>query len=233
MGKARLFWPGRVCGLMAILACMVLAGCAGVSSGGASPSPNPNPSPAPSGAGQLSVAPTTMNFGTVAVGAQANLTGTLTAGSADVNVTSAGWNGQGYSLSGITFPVMVAAGKSVTYTVSFVPQAAGASSGSVSFVNDGASSPVMQTLSGDGGQAGVHTVGLSWDASTSAVIGYNVYRGTQSGGPYQRLTPSPEPTTSYTDSTVLTGTTYYYVATAVDANHAESVYSNQAQAVVP
>jgi hypothetical protein len=32
---------------------------------------------------------------------------------------------------------------------------------------------------------------------------------------------------------VLTGATYYYVATAVDSNHSESVYSNQAQAVVP
>jgi fibronectin type 3 domain-containing protein len=39
--------------------------------------------------------------------------------------------------------------------------------------------------------------------------------------------------TNYTDSTVQSGTTYYYVATAVDAAGSESMYSNQVQAVVP
>jgi len=235
MGKTPLSWMGQMCALLALFACIGLTGCAGVSSAGqnSNSSQNPNPAPPPAGAGQLSVSPITMNFGSVAIGSQATQSGTLSAGSSDINVTSAAWNGQGYSVSGITFPVTVAAGKSVNYTVTFAPQAAGDSPGSISFVNDGATSPVVETLDGDGGQAGVHTVALTWDASTSTVIGYNVYRGTQSGGPYQRLTSSPQPDTSYTDSAVLTGTIYYYVATAVDSNHAESVYSNQAQAVVP
>jgi hypothetical protein len=236
MGKAWRLWPSHGCALL-LLGCMVLTGCAGVSSGGQSANSNPNPSPAPSPSpsdpSQLSVAPTSINFGSVAVGSQATQAGTLTAGAADINVTSAAWSGQGYNVSGITFPVTVAAGKSVNYSVTFTPQSAGDIAGSISFVNDGSTSPVTQTLDGDGGQAGVHTVGLSWDASASAVIGYNVYRGTQSGGPYQRLTSSPQAGTNYTDSTVLTGTTYYYVATAVDSSHVESVYSNQAQAVVP
>ena len=234
MGKA---WPtraGQLCGLLAVLACMAMTGCAGVSSGQpANSNSNPNQNQNPSAAGQLSVAPTTMNFGSVAVGGQATLTGTLTAATADVKVSSAAWNGQGYSVSGITFPVTVTAGSSVNYTVTFIPQAAGNTPGSISFVNDGASSPVVETLDGNGAQAGAHTVALSWDASTSAVIGYNVYRGTQSGGPYQKLTSSLQPDTSYTDSTVLSSTTYYYVATAVDSNHAESAYSNQAQAAIP
>jgi fibronectin type 3 domain-containing protein len=38
---------------------------------------------------------------------------------------------------------------------------------------------------------------------------------------------------SYTDSTVLNGTTYYYVTTAVDASGNESLYSNEAVAVIP
>jgi hypothetical protein len=230
MQKEWPFWPGHWCGLLAVFACLVMAGCAGVSSGGQS---NSNGNPNPAGAGQLSVSPAVLKFGTVALGGSASLAGTLTAGSSDVSVSSAAWNGQGYSVSGITFPVTVAAGTSVNYTVTFAPQAGGASSGTVSFVNDGPSSPVVQTLDGDGGLAGVHSVGLSWDASTSAVIGYNVYRGTQPGGPYQRLTSSPQPATSYTDGTVLTGTTYYYVATAVDSKNLESSFSNQAQAVIP
>jgi hypothetical protein len=232
MGKASQSSIRPMCGLLMLLACMVLTGCAGVSSGSQNSNSNPNPNPTPT-AGQLAVTPTTMNFGSVALGSSANLTGTLTAGTADVDVTSAAWSGQGYSVSGITFPVTVSAGKSVTYTVTFAPQASGDSAGSISFVNDGTTSPVAQTLDGDGGQAGVHTVALSWDASTSSVVGYNVYRGTQSGGPYQKLTSSPQPETTYTDSSVLTGTTYYYVATAVDSRNVESTYSNQAQAAVP
>lgn len=228
MEKAWPTWPGHLCGLLTVLSCIVLTGCAGVSSGG-----NSNPAPAPAGAGQLSVSPTAMKFGGVAIGSQTTLTGTLTAGSSDISVTSAAWSGQGYSVSGITFPVTVAAGKNVTYSVTFAPQAAGDSPGSISFVNDGASSPAVQTLDGTGAQSGVHTVGLSWDASPSSVIGYNVYRGTQSGGPYQLLSASPQPDTTYSDNTVLNGFTYYYVATAVNSSNVESIPSNEAQAPIP
>jgi fibronectin type 3 domain-containing protein len=66
------------------------------------------------------------------------------------------------------------------------------------------------------------------------VIGYNVYRGTSSGGPYPtKLTPSPQPTIGMVDNTVMAGTTYYYVATSVDQNSLESIYSNQITVTVP
>jgi len=38
---------------------------------------------------------------------------------------------------------------------------------------------------------------------------------------------------SYTDSTVQSGQTYYYVTTAVDAAGLESSYSSQVHAVIP
>ena len=38
---------------------------------------------------------------------------------------------------------------------------------------------------------------------------------------------------SYTDTTVQSGLTYYYVVTAFDDRAQESVYSNDAKAVVP
>ncbi len=80
---------------------------------------------------------------------------------------------------------------------------------------------------------GIHSVSLTWTASTSSgVAGYKVYRGTASGGPYT-LVGSVGLTTSYTDNTVMSGTTYYYVVTAVDSNNNVSPNSNQAQAVVP
>ncbi|MGA2357117.1 MAG: hypothetical protein ABSG02_21695, partial [Terriglobales bacterium] len=77
-----------------------------------------------------------------------------------------------------------------------------------------------------------HTVDLSWTASADAV-GYNIYRGTTSGGPYTMINSSLDSNTAYTDSTVVSGTTYYYVATAVNSGSEESGYSNQATAVIP
>jgi fibronectin type 3 domain-containing protein len=38
---------------------------------------------------------------------------------------------------------------------------------------------------------------------------------------------------AYTDSTVQSGVTYYYVVTAFDDQAQESVYSNEARAIVP
>jgi len=74
---------------------------------------------------------------------------------------------------------------------------------------------------------------LSWSASTSTVAGYNVYRGTVSGGPYTKINSSLITTLDYTDSTVQNATNYYYVATAVDSSGNESVYSNEVSAPIP
>ncbi len=74
---------------------------------------------------------------------------------------------------------------------------------------------------------------LDWTASTSAVIGYNVYRGTVSGGPYTQLNSSLVMTTQYQDSSVRSGQTYYYVVTAVDSSQVESTNSNQVSATIP
>jgi len=65
------------------------------------------------------------------------------------------------------------------------------------------------------------------------VVGYNIYRSGTSDGPYAKINSALNATTAYTDNTVQAGVTYYYVTTAVDASGVESVYSNQAPAVVP
>jgi hypothetical protein len=79
-----------------------------------------------------------------------------------------------------------------------------------------------------------HSVILSWNASTSSNLkGYAVYRAETAGGAFTKLTGSPVAATIYTDTTVASGRTYYYVTTAVDQSNVESGYSNQAVAVVP
>jgi fibronectin type 3 domain-containing protein len=76
-------------------------------------------------------------------------------------------------------------------------------------------------------------VTLSWGASSSTVAGYNLYRSTVNGGSYSKVNASLLATLNYADSSVTGGTTYYYVATAVDSSGTESVYSNQVTATVP
>jgi hypothetical protein len=80
-----------------------------------------------------------------------------------------------------------------------------------------------------------HPTVLIWGASTSQnVAGYNVYRGTVSGGPYTKLNTTLVIGTTFTDSSSQPGQTYYYVATAVDTSGNESAYSSPAvQAIIP
>jgi fibronectin type 3 domain-containing protein len=128
----------------------------------------------------------------------------------------------------------LAAGQSIPVTVQFAPAAVGAVSGNVSLTSNATNSPATMGLSGTGAQQSTNTVGLTWTASTSTVIGYNVYRGTVAGGPYaSKLTASPVPSTQFTDTGLQSGQTYFYVVTSVDSNNAESLYSNQATASIP
>jgi len=81
--------------------------------------------------------------------------------------------------------------------------------------------PTGLTATGTSGQ-----VALTWNAVAGA-IGYKVYRSTSSGT--ETLLASPVTTTSYTDTTVTNGTTYFYEVTAFD-NAGESAKSNEASA---
>ena len=66
-------------------------------------------------------------------------------------------------------------------------------------------------------QLSTHTVQLAWQASTSPVTGYNIYRGTTNGGPYDKVNLSLITGQTYTDSMLAVATTYFYVTTAADA----------------
>jgi hypothetical protein len=75
-------------------------------------------------------------------------------------------------------------------------------------------------------QQGMDRWGLSWSASSGATS-YNLKRSTTNGGPYTTIA-SPT-TTSYTDTGVTNGTTYYYVVSAVNTA-GESANSSQVSA---
>jgi hypothetical protein len=185
--------------------------------------------------GQLAVTPTSLNFGNVSVGTDAQLNGTLTASVASVTVNSDTLNNPVFALSGLpSYPIVIPAGQHVGFTVTFTPSATGAASGSLSFASTASNSPTIESLAGTGTPPPQHSVNLSWTASTSQnIIGYNIYRSVTSGGPYSKINPVLNASTLYTDSTVADGVTYYYVSTAVNSSNAESGYSNQTTAVIP
>jgi hypothetical protein len=181
----------------------------------------------------LSLSTNNLSFGNVNVGNNGQMTVSLTnSGNSSVTVSAVNVTGAGFTVSGVSSGETLTPSQSLPVTVEFAPTAAGAVTGSVNIASNATNSPATITLSGTGVQP--HTVGLSWNASTSSVVGYNVYRGTTDGGPYpSKLTTSPVAATAFTDTGVLDGETYYYVVTAVDSSGDESVASNQASAPIP
>jgi len=184
---------------------------------------------------QLTVDPAAMNFGAVQVGTSASQAGTLFAGDSQVTISTAASSNPEFFLSGLSFPLTIPPGGSQGFLVTFTPQATGATSGTLAFMDVSGTDPLAsESVSGVGTASQGHSVNLSWNASTSQnVIGYNVYRGLQSGGPYNKINSVLDPNLAYTDTSVADGTTYYYVTTSVNSNDEESVYSNEAQATIP
>ena len=73
-------------------------------------------------------------------------------------------------------------------------------------------------------------INLSWTASTDnvGVSGYQIWRATTSTGPFTQIGTTTA--TSFTNSGLITGTTYWYYVTASDAAGNVSAASNTASA---
>jgi hypothetical protein len=184
-------------------------------------------------AGQLGVNPGALNFGSVVVGQSHSMTATLTATGSSVVVSSASAASSEFAVGGPSLPLTSPPGQSASFSVTFTPQSSGTASAGASFVSNATNSTTQVSLTGSGTPPPQHSVNLSWNPSTSGAAGYNVYRGGTSGGPYTEINPMLDPSTTYTDSTVLGGQTYYYVSTAVDSAGVESGFSNQVKATIP
>jgi len=183
----------------------------------------------------LSFSSTSLAFGSVNAGSSSTQTVTVTnTGNASVTISGITESGAGFALSGAGAPVTLSAGQHLTFSVVFSPTAAGTDSGGVTVASNATGSPTTVALSGTGVVVSTHTVLLNWTASTSTVTGYNVYRSTANGSGYAKINSGLVSGISYTDSSTLqSGTTYYYVTTAVDSSGNESSYSNQASAAIP
>jgi hypothetical protein len=183
----------------------------------------------------LEANPSGLIFGTVNVDSTSSFSVTLTnRGNTDVTISKLAASGAGFSEGGVAAGTILRPDQSATLRVAFAPVSTGSVHGDVAITSNAMTSPLTISLSGNAVKPTAHSVALAWSASTSSgVVGYNVYRGTASGGPYTKLTPSAISETRYTDTSVEAGRTYYYVVTSVDSDGLESSHSNQASATVP
>ncbi len=183
----------------------------------------------------LAFSSTSLSFGSFTTGTSSpsqNVTITNT-GNSNVAISQITVSGPDYLMTGGGAPVTLSPSQNLTLTITFSPTTAGVLNESISIVSNATGSPATILLSGTGVAPVQHSVALTWNASTSTVSGYNVYRSTVSGSSYTKINSSLVTTLSYTDSTVQSGTTYFYVTTAVDSAGTESVFSNQATAPIP
>ena len=105
--------------------------------------------------GKLTATPASLSFSNVKVGSSATAVSTLkNTGTANLTLSQISTGTAVYSTSGITAPVVMAPGDSLTLTVKFAPTAAGAKSDSVSLVNS---------------QGGITSVSLSGTAVQSSL----------------------------------------------------------------
>lgn len=181
--------------------------------------------------GGLSISPASVSFGNVAVGSSATKSLTVTANGTGTTINSDALSNAEYSISGISLPLKLAAGKSATFQATFTPQTAGHAAATLSVTSSNSNAKVSLTGTGTGGSQ--HSVSLSWNPDNSTVAGYNVYRSTKSAGPYSKLTASVDTATEYLDSNVTAGDTYYYEVTAVSEQGKESSPTSPVEATIP
>jgi hypothetical protein len=172
------------------------------------------------------------------------------------NFTATAQGGQTFNISGTISPVTGGSGAAVTLSGAANAVTTANSSGAYTFTglangaytvtpsNTGYTfTPVNQSVTVNGANVGgvnfaantlqAHSATLTWIASTSPVSGYNVYRGTATGGPYTLVNASLVTVFTLTDTSVQSGATYFYVTTAVDGSGTESVFSNEVKAMIP
>lgn len=186
----------------------------------------------------VQVSPAAISFGNHTLQSTASQNVTLK-NTGDIGLTVSGITvaGAGFGYANLAPGTSLAPNQSVTFQVWFRPQSSGSASGHVSILSSNLASPASIDVSGAGVTSGTtspppvpHSVALSWGSSSTLVTGYRVYRDHGSG-----LLPitSILADLSFTDSSVVSGTTYRYAVTAVDSNGEESPFSNEATAVIP
>jgi hypothetical protein len=216
---------GKVLRLMLVAAALMGAlyqsGCSGIAAANLSNA-------------QFNANTSTINLGNVALGDTKTATVTFTnSTNSSITILNVSVSGAGFNASGIPSGTILNPGQTATLSIMFTPASTGAQNGSITVTSNSQNPSITVGLQATGVPAGDHLAALSWNSVGAPAVGYFIYRGTNSGGPYTRLNAAAGANTTYTDSAVAAGQTYYYVVTAVDPSSVESSYSNEVAGTIP
>ena len=122
---------------------------------------------------QISLNPTSLNFGTITVGGTGNGTATVSnVGGSNLTVSLISVSGGPFGVSGITTPSTIVPGGSVTLDVTYSPTIAGSNSGAISFTSNDPQTPTS-TIS----LAGTATAAAVAPTITTAPVNQTVTAG--------------------------------------------------------
>jgi len=188
------------------------------------------------GAPALTVNASGVTFGNVTLNSPETQSVTLSStGGSALTVSSVTLSGKEFSMSGVTFPLVLDPGQSATLELAFTPTTLGAATGSIVIVSNAVSSGTTTIGLSGTGVALAYQVILTWSApanSADPIAGYRIYRA-PAGGAYQLLNSSLDASTSYIDSTVANGLVYDYYVESVDSTGMASAPSNTFSVTIP
>ena len=142
--------PTRSNALVVILALGTMVGCQGFSS--SKPASQGTQTPV---TGTLNAAPTSITFGNVQVGtSQAQSEILSNTGGNTLTISQVAVTGAGFSTAGLSLPVTLSPGQSMSFNVVFSPQSAGSATGNLAVTNDGSNSLLNIALTGTAVVAG-------------------------------------------------------------------------------
>ena len=96
----------------------------------------------------LAASPSSLDFGNIQVGGGGTQSQTLTnSGSSTVTIFQAAITGEGFGLSGLSLPVSLGEGESVTFSVTFTPKVGGGTSGTIDVVSNAVNPNLAVALS--------------------------------------------------------------------------------------
>ncbi|MGA8270694.1 MAG: choice-of-anchor D domain-containing protein [Candidatus Sulfotelmatobacter sp.] len=134
-------------GVGLLILCLAMVGCQGFSSG----KPATTASTAAATPGSLAASATSLSFGTAEVGSSQSMSELVTnSGGSLVTISQIGISGAGFTLTGVSTPVTVAAGQTFSFGVTFTPQTTGSASGTVTITSNGSNPSLSVAASGSG-----------------------------------------------------------------------------------
>lgn len=189
---------------------------------------------------QLKLSTGSVNFGSHTVNSSAFQAVTLTnTGNVKLKLDSISAVASPFSVVGLTPGVSLAPDQRLDFQIWFRPPTAGTSSTTLTIASAdvGAlklalSGSATESSSGSPDPSATHSVLLAWNASSGSISGYHVYRGSASGGPYNRVNGHIISVPNYQDADIEAGR-YFYVVTGVASDGTESAYSNEVAVEIP